>query len=436
MKRTVVLPAAKSQLPRPKVSILLPSRNRQSYLQQLILDLLSNPRDDIEFVIADNSDDGTIMRSFMETVDDVRVRFLPSLDHPLGMRDNFERCVENSRGEWMTMCGDDDYVDPNVADFLDHALRHRPDTDIIAWSRIYFRWPDNRKKPSKIAVSLSNLFGEVARGFLIDDYFMWRHRNMTSAVPFTVIHCLVSRKLMDEIRNKFGGRYFGHTTVDVDNFCKILVAGKRFLFSARPFSIDGSCALSNQARARGSDSFAKLQSEMVADLGFDPNSDRLIEDFPFPSSLGIAASGAQAIEYFKRKYRFAVDGWQQNYAKSCEADCQLFSLDQPDYERRVANYRAAFSAWADGRYARSFDPPVKKPTVVRTEMLGINGQSLIVDETIGNVQRPKQLYDFMQAVLAPVDQLVFVEEMSFSFQHVDELEPAPAFNTSPQRRFG
>lgn len=436
MKRKVASSAAKSHSPRPKVSILLPSRNRQPYFKQLILDMISNPRRDLEFVVADNSDDGSIMRAFMETLSDDRIRFLPSLERPLGMRDNFERCVANSRGDWMTMCGDDDYIDPNIPDLLDRALREKPDLDIISWSRIYYRWPDNREKDGKISISLLDFVGEVPKATLLDEYFMWRHRSLTAAVPFTIFHCLVSRKLMDAIRTRFGGRFFGHTTVDVDNFCKILVTANRFMYSARPFSIDGACRQSNQARARGVENYSKLQSEMVKDLGFDPNANGLIRDFPFPSTLGIAASGAQAIEYFKRKHGLMIDGWQENFAKSCEADCSVFSLDQADYEHAVAKYRAAFAAWADGRYARFFDPPAQKPVLETSELLGVVDRSLFVPESIGGVERPKQLYDFVQWILAPIDQLVTVPSLSFVARPEQEQDSPNIPDPSLERRFG
>ena len=39
----------------PKLSICVPSRNRQDCFRQTILDLVANPRADVEFVIADTA---------------------------------------------------------------------------------------------------------------------------------------------------------------------------------------------------------------------------------------------------------------------------------------------------------------------------------------------------------------------------------------------
>ena len=77
----------------PKLSICVPSRNRQDCFRQTISDLTANPRTDVEFVFADNSDDPTIMDEFMRAINDPRIVYLPSGPLPLSMADNWERTV-------------------------------------------------------------------------------------------------------------------------------------------------------------------------------------------------------------------------------------------------------------------------------------------------------------------------------------------------------
>ena len=98
----------------PKLSICVPSRNRQYYFQHTIAALLESPRTDVEFVFADNSDDPSIMNNYMASISDARVTFLPSSDAALSMVDNWERMVAASTGEWVTVVGDDDYADPEA----------------------------------------------------------------------------------------------------------------------------------------------------------------------------------------------------------------------------------------------------------------------------------------------------------------------------------
>src|SRR6476620_7917371 len=102
---------------RAKLSICVPSRNRQDSFQQVILALIANPRRDVEFVFTDNSDDPSIMNGFMAALPaDPRIRYQPSDTVIHSMRDNWERCMLASSGEWITFIGDDDHVEPDVTD--------------------------------------------------------------------------------------------------------------------------------------------------------------------------------------------------------------------------------------------------------------------------------------------------------------------------------
>lgn len=64
----------------PKLTICVPSRNRQPYFQEAIRSQLMNLRSDIEYVFADNSDDASVTNDFMvDLIGDPRVRELGSL---------------------------------------------------------------------------------------------------------------------------------------------------------------------------------------------------------------------------------------------------------------------------------------------------------------------------------------------------------------------
>jgi crotonobetainyl-CoA:carnitine CoA-transferase CaiB-like acyl-CoA transferase len=56
------------------------------------------------------------MNSFMAGLGDARIRYLPSADRPLSMADNWERTIAATTGAWVTVIGDDDYVDPDIVD--------------------------------------------------------------------------------------------------------------------------------------------------------------------------------------------------------------------------------------------------------------------------------------------------------------------------------
>ncbi len=103
----------------PTLTICVPSRNRQYTFKETIRSLVMSPRLDVQFVFADNSDDPSIMNDFMKDVTgDPRVTYLPTDDRIHPMSGNWERCVEASIGDFICVIGDDDYVDPDVAQLL------------------------------------------------------------------------------------------------------------------------------------------------------------------------------------------------------------------------------------------------------------------------------------------------------------------------------
>ena len=103
----------------PTLSICVPSRNRQVYFQETIKSLLVSERDDVEFVLADNSDDPSIMNGFMQAfAGDRRIRYLRSAKTTLSMMDNWERALAAATGRFVAFIGDDDYIDPGLAGFI------------------------------------------------------------------------------------------------------------------------------------------------------------------------------------------------------------------------------------------------------------------------------------------------------------------------------
>jgi hypothetical protein len=107
--------------------------------------------DDFEVIVADNSDDpGAAWPSiWASSFQDDRFRLIPPAPSVLSMVDNWERAVgREPKGRWISVIGDDDYVDPRLAEH-DPALRglYR-DVDAISWERMTFQWPDNRPVPT------------------------------------------------------------------------------------------------------------------------------------------------------------------------------------------------------------------------------------------------------------------------------------------------
>ncbi|MFT3886553.1 MAG: hypothetical protein QM713_00060 [Arachnia sp.] len=42
------------------------------------------------------------------------------------MKDNWERCIEAATGQWVSVIGDDDLIDPDLVDALKIAIALKP----------------------------------------------------------------------------------------------------------------------------------------------------------------------------------------------------------------------------------------------------------------------------------------------------------------------
>lgn len=388
----------------PRLSICVPSRNRQYYFQKTIEGLLKSPRSDVQFVLADNSDDPQVMCDFIARfAGDPRVVFLPAADRPLSMMENWERTLSRATGDWVSAIGDDDHCDPDLVDLLDNLEPAMPDLDAVGWLSIGFRWRDGETPPSNFSVPLNNRLTEVPRDMVFDRMFRWVDATYVPTSSFSVYHSAVSRRLMDRIREKAGGVYLEHPNVDYDMAMKVIMFGQRFVFSERPFSIMGSCPKSNSfalsSRAVLAERYAAFTAESRRDIDDDPE----VSGFPFKALNGVAASVAITQEWAKKAYGLTVTDWEANFARACARDTELYR-DREDFEATRRGYETVLARWHGGKYLRHFDPVYKFGDKVRVST-GFTEQTVFVSAERAGMETPAEIYGYAAAITCPPAQM-------------------------------
>ncbi|MDB5554767.1 MAG: hypothetical protein JWL86_4751 [Rhizobium sp.] len=396
----------------PRLSICVPSRDRQTSFRQTIRDLVTNPRADVEFVFADNSSDPDIMDAFMKGFADPRIRYLPSTNRALPMQDNWERTMAAASGEWITFIGDDDYVDPDVIDTIGEIAARRPDVDAVGWNRMSFKWPDYRPFPGNTSMSLGTDILLMDRDQQLRALFLWEGATAKPKAVFTAYHGAVRRTAMDRIRQTFSNRFFEHPTVDFDCSAKLLLLARELVYVDRPFSVLGATASSNSAAIGRFSRVEKIHEAIEEEEG--PNFD--VPDFPFTSRLGVAGSILAAQEWFKRKYSFRFHGWEENFVHSLALDCS-HAEDRAAFDTHAAACEKALATWQGGKYLDMFKPrfmPRDKAGVYT----GLRGRYLFIDEAIGACRTPAELYAIANAIIEPASNL------KYNFDRADSLPPA------------
>lgn len=381
----------------PKLSICVPSRNRQACFQQTIRDLVASPRTDIEFVLADNSDDPRIMDGFIAAIDDPRVRYLPSVERTLSMMDNWERTVAASTGAWVCVIGDDDYVDPDVVDLIAAIEERDSKVDAIGWNRAAFQWGSARGEEKSVTLSMANRIIRSSHQAILDRLFGWLGATHVPQCPFGIYHGAVHRGTILRIKAQFANRCFEHPVVDYDFCHKLLASSNNLVYIDRPMSILGVSTESNSA-AVGNAKASESAREAYLNENGDTFEVATVEGgFPFTQDTGVAGSIMAAQQWFKRKYDFRFPNWEGNFIRAIANECAIWR-DRDDYDRYVAICRAAFQAWENGKYLKYFTPHYveRKPDGY---FFGVNRRNLVINQDIGNATTPAEFYSIARQIL-------------------------------------
>ncbi len=126
----------------PLLSIIVPTRNRGCYAAPAIKALLSIPSEDFELVVQDNSDTAELQKQLAWATDDARLRYVYN---PVrcSQVDNFDDALGSARGEYVTMLGDDDGINPELLAAVRWARDQQLDA-LLASRPAQYWWPDIR----------------------------------------------------------------------------------------------------------------------------------------------------------------------------------------------------------------------------------------------------------------------------------------------------
>ncbi|HWU61084.1 MAG TPA: glycosyltransferase family A protein [Ensifer sp.] len=408
-----------------KLSICVPSRNRQIWFQETIRALLENERADVEFVFADNSDDASVMADFIRPyLSDPRIIFLSPGPVVYSMVDNWERTVAASSGDWVTVIGDDDYVDPNLASVLKKVELLLPDVEAFGWAYASFTWPGSEGAPdTNIALELTHHFIEVPRDWLIRRAYQWADATTTPTHGFSIYHSALSRRLVERIRARFNNRYFEHPTVDFDSSFKSVLLGTRFLMWQRPLSIHGVCPLSMSSIILDSKRMRSANSTFFAEAGRDFFEDQTMDGLPFVSDMGVPACVLATQQWVKHSAGFSIDGWQENFVRSCAYYCSKFR-NRDDYDFITGLYRSSFARWDGGRYAHAFNPEFIDLPANYSAFSGIRDGKIYLNNRNTGARTPQEIYDIMSALAPPLDDVVI--DPAMLRRPADAAAPQPA----------
>lgn len=280
----------------PLLTIVIPTRDRASYLAASVATAVQSHDAPIEIIVLDNASvDCT--PEVAAGITDKRVIYSRS-EQRLSMRDNFERGLALARGDYIGFIGDDDGILGGTPATV-HKIFENPNVEAIAAARAHYYWPDligSRRDsallPRGNGLELRDSRVELRNLLYTSDYYR---------LP-CVYHGFVRRSLIDRTSKE---RFFLSSQVDIYSAIALSMAGVTYAYSRAPLVINGGSSRSNGAsHFGGGTSEERLQWKQEDDLGFLPGFDNhaTVGVLIVESALRYAAAfGVELTDIFTQK---------------------------------------------------------------------------------------------------------------------------------------
>lgn len=121
-----------------KLSVIIPTKNRQKYCIAAIEQILQLNLQDIEIIVQDNSEDDSLRNNIANLcASNIIYNYHPGT---LSFVDNFSEPLSYARGQYVCMIGDDDGLLPNIENIINFSIEKDIDAIIPSLDIVYF-WP-------------------------------------------------------------------------------------------------------------------------------------------------------------------------------------------------------------------------------------------------------------------------------------------------------
>ncbi len=274
----------------PKISIVIPTRNRTGYLVDSVNIALEHC-ENVEVIVCDNSDTDAARAMLSVQIASGRVIY----DYGCELRSviqNFERAINLSTGDWVMVIGDDDAIGPGLSEIAAWATHHKVEA-VVPYRESFiasYYWPGVKSKYYGDAYS-SRLFlwpfqGKVSSIDGIDELrrVSARFGGNLGSLP-RAYHGLVSRALLDRIRQRHG-HIFGGVSPDIFSAALISAHSRKSVIVEYPFVIPGTSSSSTAGQgAERSDRAQLRETDHIARFGPDLKWDQRIPEFYSPQTV-------------------------------------------------------------------------------------------------------------------------------------------------------
>lgn len=259
----------------PKLSIVIPTKNRYATLFPVVEALLQYIRGkDYQIVVHDNSDDNAPAEEFFSRYgDDPRIAYYHTAE-PLSQSGNSDAALHRATGDYVTFIGDDDLVSPYILDVVE--MMERKDIEIVStpspcycWNTVQVTVDNGIFYPSTLVFPPASATGRLTEGLDMETGLQQMlDKGCWQIYPLpTLYHGLAKRTVYERIKQKYGTYVVG-SCPDMNIAVAAATVTDKYAYLAYPVTVNGVSSSSAAGLEARSAHRAGLR-EMV-DTGFLP----------------------------------------------------------------------------------------------------------------------------------------------------------------------
>jgi glycosyltransferase involved in cell wall biosynthesis len=230
----------------PLLSIIIPTKDREPYLMDVLKSVLSWTRKDFEVIVHDNSENDRLQDMIQPLLEDFRVNYIHVKEWLAGV-DNFENAVAIANGRFVTMIGDDDGVFEEIMQAVDWM--NKDNVDAMLPDRGHYTWPDlvysyNNDYFNSILRVDSSFDSHVSYIDPLNELYKVLDSGASSLCDLPRLYYgVVSKSVLDEVK-ALTGQYFPGPSPDMANAVSTALVVKSFAKLNYPLFISGNCSQS------------------------------------------------------------------------------------------------------------------------------------------------------------------------------------------------
>ena len=224
---------------KPLLSIVVPTKNRYTYLFELIRLLKSFERSDFELVIQDNSTDNS---EFFKAVKLEEYPFISYYyqEEPLSQSGNSDLSILHAKGEYICFIGDDDGVTRHIFEAVEWMKENN--FVILKSALSVYKWP-SFKSPKHYDVGGSYHFNRFSYTYKIVNCKEMLEKLLKAGINTLgympkVYNGIVKKSTLDKIYSKCN-TYFPGPSPDMANAVSLALEEENYVFVDFPIIIAG-----------------------------------------------------------------------------------------------------------------------------------------------------------------------------------------------------